>query len=100
MHSINVRHVAQTSLKSQIISAQEKALTVDNLRDVVSHRSIYSVHPGADKMYKDLKEFYWWPRVKKDSTLYVGKCLNCSKVNVKHQKPSRLLQQPENPQWK
>ncbi|XP_052622618.1 uncharacterized protein LOC128127915 [Lactuca sativa] len=46
---------------------------VNNLRDVVleeSHRSKYSIHPGADKMYKDLKEYYWWPGMKKDIAFY------------------------------
>nr|GEY69129.1 putative reverse transcriptase domain-containing protein [Tanacetum cinerariifolium] len=52
----------------------------------------YSVHPGADKMYYDLRELYWWPRMKKDITLYVSKCFTCSKVKAEHQKPSRLLQ--------
>ncbi|KAD7116546.1 hypothetical protein E3N88_03814 [Mikania micrantha] len=31
-----------------------------------AHKSKYSIHPGADKMYRDLKEFYWWPGMKKD----------------------------------
>ncbi|GJZ79067.1 putative reverse transcriptase domain-containing protein [Tanacetum coccineum] len=55
---------------------------------------------GADKMYKDIKEYYWWPGMKKDIALYVGKCLTCSKVKAEHQKPSGLLQQPEIPVWK
>ncbi|XP_076956709.1 uncharacterized protein LOC143631990 [Bidens hawaiensis] len=51
-------------------------------------------------MYKDLKEFYWWPNMKGDIAIYVSKCLTCSKVKAEYQKPSRLLQQPEIPQWK
>ncbi|GJV77203.1 putative reverse transcriptase domain-containing protein [Tanacetum coccineum] len=31
-----------------------------------AHKSKYSVHPGADKMYFDLSDRYWWPRMKKD----------------------------------
>ncbi|KAD0254408.1 hypothetical protein E3N88_44556 [Mikania micrantha] len=65
-----------------------------------AHKSRYSVHPGADKMYQDLKTSYWWPGMKKDIALYVGKCLTCSKVKAERQKPSGLLQQPEIPQWK
>ncbi|KAD4586636.1 hypothetical protein E3N88_24237 [Mikania micrantha] len=38
--------------------------------------------------------------MKKGIALYVGKCLKCSKVKAKHQKPSGLLQQPKFPQWK
>ncbi|GJZ08334.1 putative reverse transcriptase domain-containing protein [Tanacetum coccineum] len=26
----------------------------------------YSVHPGADKMYHDLQDMYWWPGMKRD----------------------------------
>ncbi|KAD3639980.1 hypothetical protein E3N88_29203 [Mikania micrantha] len=65
-----------------------------------AHKSRYSVHPGADKMYQNLRASYWWPGMKKDIALYVGKCLTCSKVKAEHQKPSGLLQQPEIPQWK
>ncbi|GKB98486.1 putative reverse transcriptase domain-containing protein, partial [Tanacetum coccineum] len=35
-----------------------------------AHKSKYSVHPGADKMYYNLRDMYWWPRIKKDITLY------------------------------
>ncbi|GJY96909.1 putative reverse transcriptase domain-containing protein [Tanacetum coccineum] len=31
-----------------------------------AHKSKYSVHPGADKMYYDLRDRYWWPLMKKD----------------------------------
>lgn len=30
------------------------------------HRSGLSVHPGANKMYEDLKKMFWWPRMKRD----------------------------------
>ncbi|GKF74568.1 reverse transcriptase domain-containing protein [Tanacetum coccineum] len=38
-----------------------------NLRDLImheSHKSKYSIHPGSDKMYHDLKKLYWWPNMK------------------------------------
>ncbi|GJW08549.1 putative reverse transcriptase domain-containing protein [Tanacetum coccineum] len=65
-----------------------------------SHKSKYSIHPGSDKMYQDLKQLYWWPNMKADIATYVGKCLTCSKVKAEHQKPSGLLVQPEIPEWK
>ncbi|KAI3687192.1 hypothetical protein L1987_80885 [Smallanthus sonchifolius] len=65
-----------------------------------THKTRYSVHPGADKMYKDLRYQYWWPGMKKDIVLYVAKCLTCSKVKAEHQRPSGLLEQPEIPVWK
>ncbi|GJQ93050.1 putative reverse transcriptase domain-containing protein [Tanacetum coccineum] len=65
-----------------------------------AHKSKYSVHPGADKMYYDLRDRYWWPGMKKDIAEYVSKCLTCLKVKAEHQRPSGLLQQPEIPIWK
>ncbi|GJV14426.1 reverse transcriptase domain-containing protein [Tanacetum coccineum] len=64
-----------------------------------AHKSRYYVHLGADKMYYDLRDMYWWPGMKKDIALYVSKCLTCSKVKAEHQRPSGLLQQPEIPEW-
>ncbi|GJR48168.1 putative reverse transcriptase domain-containing protein [Tanacetum coccineum] len=65
-----------------------------------AHKSRYSVHPGADKMYHDLRDMYWWPGMKRDIAIYVSKCLTCAKVKAEHQRPSGLLQQPEIPEWK
>ncbi|GKF59788.1 putative reverse transcriptase domain-containing protein, partial [Tanacetum coccineum] len=65
-----------------------------------AHRSKYSVHPGADKMYHDLRDMYWWPRMKRDIATYISKCLTRSKVKDEHQRPSGLLQQLEIPKWK
>ncbi|GKE63567.1 putative reverse transcriptase domain-containing protein [Tanacetum coccineum] len=57
-------------------------------------------NPGANKMYYDLRDRYWWSGMKKDIAVYVSKCLTCLKVKAKHQRPSRLLQQPKIPEWK
>ncbi|GKD48786.1 putative reverse transcriptase domain-containing protein, partial [Tanacetum coccineum] len=73
------------------------------LRDLImheSHKSKYFIHSGSDKMYQDLKLLYWWPNMKADIATYVSKCLTCAKLKAEHQKPSRLLQQPEIPVWK
>ncbi|GJU63671.1 putative reverse transcriptase domain-containing protein [Tanacetum coccineum] len=64
----------------------------------VSHKSKYSVHPGSDRMYQDMKQLYWWPNMKADIAAYVSKCLTCLKVKAEHQKPSGLLVQHEIPQ--
>ncbi|GJW20678.1 hypothetical protein Tco_0031300 [Tanacetum coccineum] len=65
-----------------------------------AHKSKYFVHPGADKMYYDLRDRYWWPGLKKNIVVYVSKCLTPLKVKAEHQRPSGLLQQPEIPEWK
>ncbi|GJV82000.1 reverse transcriptase domain-containing protein [Tanacetum coccineum] len=73
------------------------------LRDLImheSHKSKYSIHPGSDKMYHDIKELYWWPNMKAIIAEYVSKCLTCSRVKAECQKPSGLLVQPEIPMWK
>ncbi|GJW06840.1 reverse transcriptase domain-containing protein [Tanacetum coccineum] len=74
-----------------------------NLRDLIMHESYkskYSIHPGSDKMYPDLKKLYWWPNMKAIIAEYVGKCLTCSRVKAECQKTSGLLVQPEIPMWK
>ncbi|GJT24373.1 reverse transcriptase domain-containing protein [Tanacetum coccineum] len=65
-----------------------------------AHKSKYSVHPGADKMYYDFRDRYSWTGMKRDIAEYVSKCLTCLKVKAEHQRPSGLLQQPKIPVWK
>ncbi|GJT90832.1 putative reverse transcriptase domain-containing protein [Tanacetum coccineum] len=65
-----------------------------------SHKSKYSIHPGFDKIYQDMKKLYWWPNMKANIATYVSKCLTCAKVKAEHQRPPGLLVQPEIPQWK
>ncbi|GKA41348.1 putative reverse transcriptase domain-containing protein [Tanacetum coccineum] len=65
-----------------------------------SHKLKYSIHPGSDKMYQDLKKLYWWPNMKAEITTYVSKCMTCAKVKAEYQKPSGLLVQPVIPVWK
>ncbi|GJZ68791.1 putative reverse transcriptase domain-containing protein [Tanacetum coccineum] len=78
-------------------------LCYGDLRTVIkheSHKSKYSIHPGSDKMYQDIKKLYWWPNMKANIATYVSKCLTCAKVKAEHQRPSGLLVQPDIPQWK
>ncbi|GJT02300.1 putative reverse transcriptase domain-containing protein [Tanacetum coccineum] len=114
----------QSSIKDRILMAQKEAMDemieqrsdgtmyyldriwvplkgeVRNLIMDEAHKSKYYVHPGADKMYYDLRDRYWWPRMKKGIAEYVSKCLTCLKVKAEHQRPSGLLQQPEILVWK
>ncbi|GJR54361.1 putative reverse transcriptase domain-containing protein [Tanacetum coccineum] len=74
-----------------------------DLRSVImheSHKSKYSIHPGSEKMYQDMKKLYWWPNMKADIATYVSKCLTCARVKAEHQRPSGLLVQPAIPEWK
>ncbi|GKC83270.1 putative reverse transcriptase domain-containing protein [Tanacetum coccineum] len=58
-----------------------------NLRALImheSHKLKYSIHPGSDKMYQDLKKLYWWPNIKADIATYVSKCLTYVKVKTEN----------------
>ncbi|GKC44117.1 putative reverse transcriptase domain-containing protein, partial [Tanacetum coccineum] len=77
----------QSGIRGTILAAQGEAFK-------------YYVQPGADNMYHDLRDMYWWPGMKKDIAIYVSKCLTCFKVKAEHERPSGLLQQPEIPKWK
>nr|GEX61393.1 putative reverse transcriptase domain-containing protein [Tanacetum cinerariifolium] len=74
-----------------------------DLRSVImheSHKSKYSIHPGFDKMYQDMKNLYLWPNMKANIATYMSKCLTCARVMVEHQRPLGLLVQPAIPEWK
>ncbi|GJY93318.1 putative reverse transcriptase domain-containing protein [Tanacetum coccineum] len=65
-----------------------------DLRSVImheSHKSKYSIHPGSEKMYQDVKKLYWWINMKADIAAYVSKCLTCTRVKAEHQRPSGLI---------
>nr|GFD30479.1 putative reverse transcriptase domain-containing protein [Tanacetum cinerariifolium] len=120
---LRVRALVMTiglDLPKQILNAQIEARKLENikkedvggmswipcygdLRTVImheSHKSKYSIHPGSDKMYQDMKKLYWWPNMKADIATYIRKYLTCAKVKAEHQRPSGLLVQPEIPVWK
>jgi hypothetical protein len=42
-----------------------------------AHCSRYSIHPGANKMYQDLKKSFWWTRMKREIVKYVSECDTC-----------------------
>ncbi|GJR77728.1 putative nucleotidyltransferase, ribonuclease H [Tanacetum coccineum] len=65
-----------------------------------AHKSKYTMHPGSEKMYKGLRNDYWWPGMKRSIEQYVERCLTCLQVKTKHQKPSGYMQQLEIPIWK
>jgi hypothetical protein len=51
-------------------------------------------------MYRDLKEYYWWPNMKKEIAEYVSRCGICQQVKTKHQRPGGELQPLPIPEWK
>ncbi|KAA3471131.1 integrase [Gossypium australe] len=54
------------------------------------HDGSFALHLGGTKIYHDLREFYWWLRMKREIIEYVAKCLTCQRINPKNQVSSRL----------
>jgi hypothetical protein len=69
--------------KGRICVHNLKELKARILREV--HESAYSIHPGGNKMYHDLKATYWWYGMKRDVAEYVALCDTCQRVNTEHQ---------------
>ena len=43
-----------------------------------AHSSAYAAHPGSTKMYRTLKDYYyWWPNLKREIAAFVSRCLIC-----------------------
>jgi hypothetical protein len=57
-----------------------------------AHLSRYSIHPGSTKMYQDLKQHYWWTKMKIEIARYVAKCDTCRRVKAIHMKAAWPLQ--------
>nr|GEU32639.1 putative reverse transcriptase domain-containing protein [Tanacetum cinerariifolium] len=68
-----------SSIKARILEAQSEASKDVNtpaemlkgLDKQLERKKRYSIHPGSDKMYYDLRCLYWWPEIKKDIAMYV-----------------------------
>ena len=65
-----------------------------------AHLSRYSIHPGSNKMYQDLKQRFWWTRMKREIARYVSECDTCQRVKASHLRSAGLLQPLSIPSWK
>jgi hypothetical protein len=65
-----------------------------------AHSSPYSIHPGSNKMYHDLRQQFWWTRMKREAAHYISKCDSYRKVKANYMKPGGLLQPLSIPEWK
>ena len=61
-------------------------------REILSeaHASMFSIHPGATKMYRDLKRYYQWVEMKRDVANWVVECDVCQLVKAEHQMPGEF----------
>ena len=62
--------------------------------------STYVMYPGSTKMYRTIKENYWWSSMKKDIADFMSRCLVCQQVKAKHHKPLRTFHPLPILEWK
>jgi hypothetical protein len=65
-----------------------------------AHLSKFSMHPGSTKMYQDLRQNFWWTRMKREIARYVSECDICQRVKASHLKTAGVLQPLPIPSWK
>ena len=65
-----------------------------------AHETPLSIHPGSTKMYQDLRQRFWWTRMKREIARYVAECDVCRRVKPEHQKTAGLLKPLSIPEWK
>ena len=89
-----VQQGANTSFSLQegvlVIGERLCVPNVDNLRREIldeAHNAPYAMHPGTTKMYRTLRQHYWWPKMKTDVADFVSTCLTCQQVKAEHQAP-------------
>ena len=61
------------------ISIKECVPRVDEFKERImkeAHTSRYSIHLSSIKMYRGLREVYWWESMKKGIAEFVAKCPN------------------------
>jgi hypothetical protein len=84
--------------KERLVVTKKEALKKKILDE--AHTSRYSIHPGSIKIYHDLRQQFWWTRMKHEAALYVSKCDTCQKVKADYMKPGGLLEPLSIPKWK
>lgn len=84
--------------KGRLCVPKDEGLRKEILEE--AHLTPYTAHPGGTKMYRDLRNIFWWRNMKRCIGLFVRRCMTCQQVKAKHQKPSRLLEPLTISQWK
>jgi hypothetical protein len=56
-----------------------------------AHLTRFSIHLGSNKMYHDLKQRFWWTKMKIEIAQYVAWCDTCQKVKAIHLKSAGEL---------
>jgi hypothetical protein len=56
-----------------------------------AHNTRFSIHPESNKMYQDLKQRFWWTKMKIKIAKYVARCDTYRRVKVEHLKLAGML---------
>ncbi|XP_052478923.1 uncharacterized protein LOC128034226 [Gossypium raimondii] len=73
------------SFRGQICVPNDEDLRQSILRE--SHGSPYTMHPSGNKMYRDLRELYWWLGFKCEVTNFATRYLTCQEIKAEYQLP-------------
>jgi hypothetical protein len=110
-----INEIQQLSMKGKCPDFHEDAegvvwfkdrLCVPNIKSIrelilkEAHETTYSIHPGSEKMYQDLKKSFWWYGMKREIAEYVAVCDSCQRIKAEHQRLAGLLQSLQIIQWK
>jgi hypothetical protein len=95
----------ETTIRDKIISAQKENKGIVHIKEKVpkvpelcqlildeAHLIRFSIHPGSNKIYHDLKQRFWWTKMKIEIARYISKCDTCQRVKAVHLKSAGELQ--------
>jgi hypothetical protein len=76
--------------KERLVVPKKDELKKKILEEAQTSR--YSINPRSTKMYHDLRQQFWWTRMKHETSYYVSECDTYRKVKTDYMKPGWLLQ--------
>jgi hypothetical protein len=47
-----------------------------------AHLSKFTIHPESTKIYRDLREIFWWSNMKGERAEYVSSCDTCQRIKA------------------
>jgi hypothetical protein len=84
--------------KERLVVPRREALKKRILDE--AHTLRHSIHPASTKMYHDLRQQFYWTRMKREAARYVLECDTCQKVKADYMKSVGLLQPLSIPEGK
>ena len=82
-------HTGVLWFENRIVVPKDRQLRKQILDEV--HLSKFSIHPGSTKMYQDLRQNYWWTRIKREIAKYISECDVCQRIKASHLKVAGTL---------